>query len=232
MAGRGDLQEAHKIDTTHIYTLRMGRWQKMFRPINPDRWFSGVSLAESFAEGYAKRHNVDVGLICCADGGTSLQQWMPGEALFEHAVCQAKLACRTSQIAGVLWHQGEADSHAPNYDTYQQRFEIMMQALRKELGLQDVPFLLGGLGDFLELYPIPGYIHVNAALQNIARDNEMTEFVSAEGLTAKPDNLHFNSASLYEFGLRYLDVFESMEKAAIADKTIKEDLQRTEMELL
>jgi hypothetical protein len=72
MAGRGYLNEAHEIDTSRIYTLRNGRWQKMFRPINPDRSFSGVSLAESFAEAYAKKHHVDVGLICCADGGTKL----------------------------------------------------------------------------------------------------------------------------------------------------------------
>ena len=52
MAGRGYLHEARDIDTSRIYILRNGRWQPMFRPINPDRSFSGVSLAESFAEHY------------------------------------------------------------------------------------------------------------------------------------------------------------------------------------
>lgn len=41
MAGCGSLKEAHEIDTSRIYTLRNGRWQKMFRPINPDRGFQG-----------------------------------------------------------------------------------------------------------------------------------------------------------------------------------------------
>ena len=54
MAGRGYLNEAHEIDTKQIYTLRNGRWQRMFRPINPDRGSSGVSLAESFAEAYSE----------------------------------------------------------------------------------------------------------------------------------------------------------------------------------
>ena len=53
--------------------------------------------------------HVDVGLICCADGGTEPDQWQPGEPLFDHAVYQAKLAMRSSQITGVLWHQGESD---------------------------------------------------------------------------------------------------------------------------
>lgn len=78
MAGRGLLDEAETIDTAHIKILRNGRWQPMFRPINPDRPFSGVNLAESFAEQYAQTYGVDVGLIPCADGGTSLEQWQPG----------------------------------------------------------------------------------------------------------------------------------------------------------
>ena len=115
----------------------------MFRPINPDRSSSGVSLAESFAEAYSKKHDVDVGLICCADGGTKLAQWMPGELLFDHAVFQAKLAQRTSEIVGVLWHQGEGDCTEELCSTYQQRLEVMIRALRKELNLQKVPVILG-----------------------------------------------------------------------------------------
>lgn len=234
MAGRGSLREAREIDTSHIYTLRNGRWQQMFRPINPDRSFAGVNLAESFAESYAKKHNVDVGLICCADGGTKLEQWRPGELLFDNAVYQAKLAKRTSEIVGVLWHQGEGDCADERYPKYQERFEIMMQAFRKELDLHNVPFLLGGLGDYLENYPLKNYIYVNDALKNIAKSNDYTYFVSAEGLTGKPDNLHFNSASLYEFGLRYFETYESTNYLPdnSSDITPKEDLQRSKMELL
>ena len=80
MAGRGLLDEAETIDTAHIKILRNGRWQPMFRPINPDRPFSGVNLAESFAEQYAQTYGVDVGLIPCADGGTSLRAMAAGRA--------------------------------------------------------------------------------------------------------------------------------------------------------
>lgn len=238
MAGRGYLKEAHKIATSRIYTLRNGRWQKMFRPINPDRSFSGVSLAESFAECYARKYNVNVGLICCADGGTSLEQWQPESLLFDHAVYEAKLASRTSKIVGVLWHQGEADCDEALHSTYQQRFETIMHAMRKELDLHDVPFILGGLGDFLAACQLDeklkNYIHVNDALKNIAKNNEMTGFVSAAGLTANPDNLHFNAASLYEFGLRYFEEFETLQirSNVLCEKTITQDTFRSEMELL
>jgi len=234
MAGRGYLNEAREIDTSHIYTLRNGRWHRMFRPINPDRSFSGVNLAESFAEAYSRMHNVDVGLICCADGGTKLEQWMPGELLFDNAVNNAKLAARTSEIVGVLWHQGEGDCKDDLYSTYQARFEVMMQALRKELNLNNVPFILGGLGDYLEFYPLENYVLINQALENIAASNEMVGFASAKGLTSNPDNLHFNAHSLYDFGLRYFEAFEKLNNQTDPARrnNVKDDILRSEMELL
>lgn len=237
MAGRGFLNEAHEIDTEHIYTLRNGRWQKMFRPITPDRKFSGVSLAESFAECYANKYNADVGLICCADGGTKLDQWMPGEVLFDHAVFQAKLAMRTSRIVGVLWHQGESDCAPELYPYYKEKFEKIMSALRKELGLQNTPFILGALGDYLKNYASAkisqNYKFVNEALKSIVKDNDFTGFVSAEGLTSNPDNLHFNADSLYKFGIRYFEEFEKLFSGNNESDTIKDsDTERSEIELL
>ena len=233
MAGRGYLKEAREVDTSRIYTLRNGRWQKMFRPINPDRSFSGVNLAESFAESYSKKYDVDVGLICCADGGTALSQWMPGELLFDNAVNNAKLAARTSKIVGILWHQGESDCKDELYPTYQTRLETMIKTLRDELNLNDVPLILGGLGDYLEFYPLKNYVHINRALENIAEKNELIGFASAKELTANPDNLHFNAESLYEFGLRYFEEFEKLNKHSDTLKTnVKEDIKRSEMELL
>ena len=238
MAGRGFLNEAKEIDGSRIYTLRNGRWQLMFRPINPDRSFSGVNLAESFAEGYAKKHDVDVGLICCADGGTSLDQWKPGDVLFDNAVFQTKLAMRSSELKGILWHQGESDCLEHLSSTYCQRFEEMRDRMRKELGLPNIPFVVGGLGDFLKNCTISPnvrfYERVNAALINIVERDELTVFASAEGLGANPDELHFNAEALHTFGLRYLDAFEKLNVGT--DKTenssVLQDTRRSEIELL
>ncbi|MDD4689863.1 MAG: sialate O-acetylesterase [Eubacteriales bacterium] len=238
MAGRGFINEAKEINTERIKILRNGRWQGMYRPINGDRGYSGVSLAESFAEKYANDHGVDVGLICCADGGTSLNQWQPGGLLYDNAVYQARLASRTSTIAGVLWHQGESDCAPDLYPTYEIRLDKMHRSLRKDLDLYDVPILLGGLGDFLMECPhderLKNYQQVNNALENVARASHMMGYVSATDLGSNPDKLHFNAEALYEFGLRYYKEFDKLrdKNKVFKDKPHPDDALRTSMELL
>lgn len=215
MAGRGFMDEVEPIVNEKIKVLRNGRWQDMYIPVNCDRSFSGISLAESFADAYAKDHDVEVGLIPCADGGTSLEDWKEGGLLYQHAVYQAKLALQTSKIVGVLWHQGEAEETPDMYLRYQEKYERIMAAFRRDLELYDVPFLVGGLGDFLKNHKgtsiSNSYIYVNGALKRIGETNEMTGFVSAEGLESNPDNLHFNSKSLRKFGIRYYQEFLKFE---------------------
>ncbi len=214
MAGRGEIGSVAPISNGDLFVLRNGRWQPMYVPVNADRPFSGVCLAESFADAYQRAHGVQVGLIPCADGGTSMNQWMPGELLFDHACFQARLAQRTSELRGILWHQGEADCEEELYPLYAGKLMKMLAKMREEIGLEDVPVLLGGLGDFLRDCKLgetlKNYPFVNAALKEVAAQCPHTAFVPAEGLTANDDNLHFNAASLREFGRRYFEVLEHM----------------------
>ena len=238
MAGRGKLGEVPPIENPGIKVLRNGRWQKMYVPVNCDRPFSGVSLAESFADLYQKQKGVDVGLIPCADGGTSLEQWQPGSLLYDHTLYQARLAMRTSTIAGVLWHQGERDC-CENVDSYyEEKLSKIFEALRRDLDLYDVPFLVGGLGDFLVEYEkVPEskfYYKINNALQHYAATHPMTGYVSSRGLTCNSDHLHFCSASLREFGARYFAEFLKLEnlQKVFLEKPSMDDALRTQMELL
>ncbi len=239
MAGRGKIADARPINTENIKILRNGRWQPMFRPINPDRSFSGVSLAESFAEKYAEKYGVTVGLIPCADGGTSLLQWQPDGLLFDNAVYQTLLAQRTSTVAGVLWHQGESDCADDKHPYIAERLEAVLNTFKQRLNLYDVPFLIGGLGDFLKdrIPQNPHYINaplVNEIMRSVAEKMPNTGFVSAEGLGANADNLHFNSEALYEFGLRYFEEFEKLRdpNKVFLEKSHPDDALRTELEKL
>ena len=140
MAGRGHINEVPPIENKRLFVLRNGLWRQMYVPVNADRVTSGTNLAESFADLYARDHDVSVGIIPCADGGTSLNQWQPGSILFDNAVYQARLASRTSTIAGILWHQGESDCRKDLWQTYEERlvdffakFKVVDSTIGQEL---------------------------------------------------------------------------------------------------
>ena len=158
MAGRGAIGEIAPVDNVDCFMLRMGRWQKMSEPVNPDRplygieFPSGVSLATYFADEYQKSKNVKVGLIPCADGGTSILQWQPGEILFDHAVAMSELAGRTSELTAILWHQGESDcikQDDTRISIYKEKLINVILSMRKALGNENIPFLIGELSEHL-----------------------------------------------------------------------------------
>ena len=213
MAGRGELDEVEPINNDNCYMLRMGRWQKMSEPVNPDRAItgirhhSGVSLAASFADELSKAQNIKVGLIPCADGGTRLDQWMPGEVLFDHAVMQVKLAMRSSEICGILWHQGESDCFSKeNISLYKDKFIKMISALKEETGIGDVPLIMGELHEGIDReWNVEDRIPmINGVFHEIAEVIPNCRVASSKGLSLKNDGIHFDSKACREFGIRYL----------------------------
>lgn len=212
MAGRGYFGEVPHIENPLCKMLRNGKWQPMSEPICPDRPIftgktrSGVGLSASFADAYANAFGEAIGLIPCADGGTRMEEWQPGEVLFDHAVMQTKLAMRSSTLAGILWHQGEADSTPERAPLYHDRFLNMLNTMKKELGIGDLPVIVGELGRFFvnREGKDPAMIaSVNDTLRQLANEIPNAGFVTSEGLESRGDNLHFSSASYREFGLRY-----------------------------
>ena len=86
-----------------------------------------------------------------------------------------------------------------------------MRAFRAELG--DLPIVVGELG-----YPEHGFHgtpaellkEFNRRLPELAAQLPHCAEVSAAGLTARPDGLHFTTESLRTLGLRYLDAYKSL----------------------
>lgn len=240
MAGRGFVAEVEPIDKKDIFVMRNGRWWPMYVPVNPDRVTAGINLVESFSVRYRDDHDCEVGIIPCADGGTSLDQWAVGGVLFDHACYMTELAMRTSTVVAILWHQGESDCTPERYPLYEEKFTRILEALRERTGLHHVPVLIGGLGDFLESFKPEARIYgsgskqVNRALQNIAKNDPLVGFVSAEGLTSNPDNLHFSAVALREFGNRYYNEFLKLERkdVTITEKSADSAKAISEMESL
>lgn len=216
MAGRGYLKDVSPIYDEQIKVLINGRWQTMNEPINKDRPTSGVGLAASFAGAWRlKNPDGQIGLIPCADGGSSLDEWAIGEALYTNAVSQAKLSQRIGLLKGILWHQGENDSAGGRSEYYYDKLAVIVAGFREELQVPDIPFVVGGLGDFL----ITGsygeyfteYISVNNALFQFASTIPNSYFVTASGLTANDDKIHFDAISQRKLGVRYFEAWSNRE---------------------
>ncbi len=211
MAGRGFPREVPLIIDPQILALRSGRWLKMYEPIICDRPFSGIGPGASFAWAWREDHpDEQIGLIPAADGGSSLADWAVGGTLFDYAAYQAELAGRTSHIDAILWHQGETD--CDNITHYEEKFLPIISELRARIGDPDLPVLIGGLGDYLPRCTLQDYfIHgpeMNACLESIAHRYPNMFFVTAKGLTANPDGIHFNAVSQRVFGMRYYEAFK------------------------
>ena len=219
MAGRGDFGEVADIKNPLCLMQRNGRWQPMSEPINPDRSIfgitlhSGVNLAASFADEYAKHFKRRVGLIPCADGGTSIVDWQPEEALYENAMNCVRLAKRNSNIKGILWHQGENDCLSMDaMRAYPRLFYRFFDSLLSDIGITDLPIIVGELPrGVADKFHLDGREKIfNEYLPTLLKKYPNSALVSSEGLTLKADGIHFNSASLREFGKRYFEKYLSV----------------------
>ena len=74
----------------------------------------GAGLGLPFAVALVEQTRVPIGLVACAHGGTSMEQWNPakkgegGNSLYGSMLRQIELA--GGKVKGVLWYQGESDS--------------------------------------------------------------------------------------------------------------------------
>ena len=216
MAGRGFINEVPRSCNERILMLRNAGWQMMAEPINYDRPNAGIGLAGSFAAMWCMEHEGEqIGLIPCAEGGSSLDDWAVDKNLFKNAVIQAGFAMQDSELIGILWHQGESDSYGGGYQTYYKKLQVIIESLRKELNAFEVPLIIGGLGDFLGKNGFglncTEYELVNEQLLKFAREQENSCFVTAEGLTPNPDGIHMDAVSQRRFGVRYYEAFVKRE---------------------
>lgn len=216
MAGRGLLDEVDMICDPRIKMLRNGIWMPMTEPVQCDFPWAGISLAPTFASAWLKDHPDDeIGFIPCAHGATSVDNWLEGSILFDNAVMQAELAERRSRLAGILWHQGETDCTSEGESAYLSKLVSIFRALREHLGRPDIPIVLGELGHFVKdaayLECSTRFQNINKMIHDCCEELESCWYVTAEGLSGNPDQLHFNAASLRVFGLRYYEAYRTKE---------------------
>ncbi|WP_159721555.1 sialate O-acetylesterase [Enterococcus sp. CSURQ0835] len=210
MAGRGFLHEVAPIYNEKIKMLRNGRWQMMAEPINYDREVAGVGLAASFAQRFSEAEpELEIGLIPCAEGGSSIAEWQPGEVLLEHALQEAEFAQTDSELVAILWHQGENDSYGGRYQNYEEQLNAVFTAFQTKF--PGVPILVGELGHYLGQsgfgQSAVEYAQINQKILAVTEKLTDCYWVTAQELMPNPDGIHLNAVSQRRFGLRYYEAF-------------------------
>lgn len=213
MAGRGKVEAVDKEILPGIFMLtKEALWVPAVDPMHFDKpAVAGVGLGRSFAkvvlEAYPK---ATIGLIPAAFGGTSLEQWKVGGDLYKDALARARVAMKSGKMRGILWHQGEADSGKRELMTsYRERFAVVIEQLRADLGAPDLPVVVGELGEFRkEAFNRD----INQQLALVPFTVPHSAFASSQGLVDKGDLTHFDAPSLRELGRRYGLAFLSLER--------------------
>lgn len=217
MAGRGAVAAEDREPHPRVVMLnKRGQWVPAVDPLHfdkptvvgvgPGRAF-GIAVAEAMPE-------ITVGLIPCAVGGSAIAGWEPGgydpptkTHPYDDAMARAKKALEAGTLKGILWHQGESDASVERSAVYEQKLHELVERLRKELDDPNVPFIAGQLGQFPERPWTDGKKKVDQAHRQLPDKVSNTAFVSAEGLSHKGDQVHFDAASAKELGRRYAKAY-------------------------
>jgi hypothetical protein len=175
----------------------------------------GFAFGKAMAE---HKRDVRIGLIPCAAGGSAISSWTEGgyhsqtkSRPYDDAIRRAKIAMQSGVIKGIIWHQGESDSNPEQAEVYQAKLEELIANFRRELGDDDLPFVVGKLGDFY-VARNPNAASINKILQRLPFTVRNTACTYADGLTPKDDLVHFDAKSARELGRRYAELMMKLEQ--------------------
>lgn len=218
MSGRGVLTSDNRVSTDRVvkWNHDADSWVEAVEPLAGDSSAAGAGLGASFARTLAdKDPSTVIGLVSASVGNTALARWMPGADLYVRAVGMTRAALRKGGVLkGILWHQGCADASNPMTATnYAVRLTSAVAALRRDLNAPEVPFIAGELGRYLQDFRLAdsdkvprlarNWLLLNRQLEQAVSEISHSALVSSEGLSSKPDGVHFDTPSLRILGVRY-----------------------------
>jgi hypothetical protein len=112
------------------------------------RWINarrkGAGLGLPFAVALSESTSVPGGLIPCAHGGTSMDEWSPalrdkgGNSLY--GAMYQRFQAASGKVTGILWYQGESDASAKDAPQFRKKFEDLIAAVRRDFNDPDLPF--------------------------------------------------------------------------------------------
>ncbi|TWT75238.1 sialate O-acetylesterase [Allorhodopirellula solitaria] len=168
-----------------------------------------LGFAHSMVQG---KPDLQLALIKGSKGGTSLRSdWKPGVKgdresqgpryrdfidTIEMATKQLRQRGDSFTIRGMLWHQGESDSKS-SAETYHRRLNELITRIREDVGVPNMPVVVG------EVFDNGKRDSVRAAIQSVAAESSTVGLVSADGTNTSDPGTHFDAESQLLLGQRF-----------------------------
>jgi sialate O-acetylesterase len=169
----------------------------------------GSGLGLPFAVAMVARTNVPVGLIPCAHGGTSMDQWSPalkdreGESLYGSMYRRVQAA--GGRVKGVLWYQGESDATPKAAPAFQAKFEALVKAVRADFREPDLPFYYVQIGRHIDKNNVTEWNSVQLAQLRTEGEILHSGMVAAVDLQLD-DGIHVGTQDLKRLARRLADL--------------------------
>lgn len=169
----------------------------------------GSGLGLPFAVELAARTNVPIGLIPCAHGGTSMDQWAPelkdreGESLY--GSMYRRVTAAGGRVKGVLWYQGESDANPKAAPAFLAKFEGFVKAVRADFKQPDLPFYYVQIGRHVDKNNVAEWNAVQLAQLRAETEIPRSAMVAAVDLQLD-DGIHIGTQDLKRLSRRLTDL--------------------------
>lgn len=185
-------------------------WRIAQEPVNiyPNGRFSPST---SFANSIIKQtglSNLRIGLINCAVGGTSIEQWSSDGEYYRTCLRLVKqlMSLEKVVIDGVIWSQGESNTISKQAaDNWLSLTKQLYENFKRDLNNNSLPFVFAQLGYDIKSSKFPYWTY----LQNIQPQlvGENIAMISTKDLSKNLDRIHFNTKSQIIIGERLATAF-------------------------
>ncbi|MEP7231236.1 MAG: sialate O-acetylesterase [Ginsengibacter sp.] len=214
MAGRGIVEPQDTIASQYVLSLNSSNeWIYAKEPLHyyePERagLDCGLSFGKSLSVLYGK--NITIGLIPCAVGGSSIEQWLGdsthrGVKLYSNLLNKTKAASEYGVIKGMIWHQGENNATATDHSNFFQNLKTFFEKLRADNNDPELPIYAGELGSYLKSSDYPNKDSVNRDLHLLSNNIENIYIINTSDFTSMKDTVHFDSRSQRLMGERFAE---------------------------
>ena len=213
MAGRGAIEDQDTLTLENVYLFNA---EQEFEPAkNPLNRYSTVrkvigmqrlSPSWTFGIDYQSIKGGKVGLVVNARGGSKIMEWQKGTLHYNEAMIRALQAQKHGTIRGIVWHQGESDRNES--ELYLDRFNQMITDMRKDLGIPDLPVVVGEVGNWRG-----NSDPINEVIRSLEKEIPYVKAVSVEGLNHLGDSTHFDSDAQRKLGKAYAEAMIALQKA-------------------